>query len=70
MAWLQSANVRPHVAKITVLIEDGKVKEVDGIPVDTYIEVRNYDVDGLSEAVISKDENGRPYQILEWHAPE
>jgi hypothetical protein len=59
-----------HVAKITVLIEEGRVKEVDGIPVDMYVEVRNYDVDRLDKNGLSKDNNGRPCEIREWHAPE
>jgi hypothetical protein len=35
-----------------------------------YIEVRNYDLDGVGEKLISKDENGRPCHVREWHAPE
>jgi hypothetical protein len=58
------------MAKITVFIEEGTVKAVEGIPVDVYIEVRNYDVERLWDFALSKDENGRTCQILEWHAPE
>jgi hypothetical protein len=58
------------VAKITVRIEGGEVKAVDGVPVDMYIEVRNYDVGHLSDGALSQDEEGRLCQILEWHAPE
>jgi hypothetical protein len=59
-----------NMAKITVLIEEGKVTMVEGIPVDMYIEVRNYDLDGVGEKLISKDENGKPCHVREWHAPE
>ena len=31
------------MAKITVVIEQGDVKAVHGIPVDVYVEIRNYD---------------------------
>ena len=58
------------MAKITIVIENGKVQAVDGISEDTYIEVRNYDVRGLDDQKVSKDENGRPCEILEWHDPE
>jgi hypothetical protein len=58
------------VAKITVWIEEGKVTAVDGVPTDVYIEVRNYDIDRLTDGALSKDEEGRPCQILEWRAPE
>lgn len=58
------------MAKITVRIEGGEVKAVDGVPTDMYIEVRNYDVDRIAPEPLSKDEDGRPCQILEWRAPE
>jgi hypothetical protein len=58
------------MAKITVLIEERRVKEVDGVPVDMYVEVRNYDVERLDKSGLSKDDNGRACKIREWHAPE
>jgi hypothetical protein len=58
------------MAKISVLIEEGQVKAVEGIPIDLYVEVRNYDVDRLDKRGLSKDENGRACEIREWHAPE
>jgi hypothetical protein len=58
------------MAKITILIVDGRVQAVDGIPVDMYLEVPNCDVECLPEGVISKDENGKPCHIREWRAPE
>lgn len=58
------------MAKITVLIEEGRVKAVDGIPVDMYVEVRNYEVDRLDKNGLSKDQNGRACEIREWPAPE
>ena len=58
------------VAKITVRIEGGEVKAVDGVPVEMYIEVRNYDVDPLSHGALSHYEEGRLCEILERHAPE
>ena len=58
------------MAKITVRIEEGKVTAVDGVPMDVYVEARNYDIDRLAAGALSKDEEGRPCQILEWRAPE
>jgi hypothetical protein len=59
-----------EMAKISVLIEQGKVKTVEGIPIDMYVDVRNYDVGQLDKNKLSKDENGRECEILEWRAPE
>jgi hypothetical protein len=70
MAWLQSSNVSVDMAKITVLIEEGKVKAIEGIPVDMHVEVRNYNVDRADKNAVSKDEDGRACEILECHAPE
>ena len=47
------------MAKIIVLLEDGTVKAVEGVPADMYVEVRNYDIDRLVQNVVSRDENGR-----------
>ena len=58
------------MVKITVKIEDGMVQAVEGIPADVTIEVRNYDVGGVDEKVIAKDEMGRNCEIREWRAPE
>jgi hypothetical protein len=41
-----------------VKIEDG-MQAVEGIPADVTIEVRNYDVGGVDEKVLTKDEKGR-----------
>ena len=51
-------------------IEDGMVQAVEGIPGDVTIEVRNYDLGGVDEKVITKDEKGRSCEIREWRAPE
>jgi hypothetical protein len=58
------------MTKISVLIEDGRVKAVEGIPIDISVEVRYYDVESLDKNGLSKDENGRACEIREWHAPE
>jgi hypothetical protein len=46
------------------------VKAIEGIAVDTHVEVRNHDVDRVDKNVVSKDENGRAWEILGRHAPE
>jgi hypothetical protein len=48
-----------NMAKITVKIEGGTVQTVEGIPTDVTIEVRNYDVSGVDEKVVTNDENGK-----------
>ena len=58
------------MAKISVVVETGKIQKIDGIPVDLYVEVRNYDVDGMHPSMLSQDEDGRPCEVREWHAPE
>ena len=58
------------MTKISVLIEEGRVKAVEGIPIDVSVEVKNYDVDHVDKKGLSKDENGRPCEIRGWHAPE
>jgi hypothetical protein len=58
------------MTKISVLIEEGRVKAVEGIPIDVSVEVKNYDVGRLDKNALSKDENGRACEIREWHAPE
>jgi hypothetical protein len=62
--------LRANMTKISVVIEEGRVKTVEGIPIDVAVEVRNYDVHGLDRSGLSKDENGRACEIREWHAPE
>jgi hypothetical protein len=56
------------MAKISVVIEAGRVKKVDGIPTDLYVEVGNYDVDGLSQSVLTQDEDGRACEVREWRS--
>ena len=58
------------MTKISVLIEEGRVKAIEGIPIDVCVEVKNYDVDQLDKNGLSKDANGRACEIREWHAPE
>jgi len=58
------------MAKITVIIEGGAVKDVDGIPTDVYLEVRNYDVGKIDDKYLTTDEDGRACEVLEWRAPE
>ena len=58
------------MTKIIVVIKNGGVEEVDGIPTDVYLEVRNYDVKNTDEEFLSKDEKGRVCEIHEWRPPE
>ena len=55
------------MTKISVLIKEGRVKEVEGIPIDVSVVVKNYHLDKNG---LSKDDNGRACEIREWRAPE
>jgi len=44
------------MTKISVLIEEGRVKAVEGIPIDVSVEVKNYDVNHLDKNGLSKDD--------------
>jgi hypothetical protein len=58
------------MAKIQIAIEEGKVRDVVGVPVDVVVEVFNYDVQEHDPKVLSIDENGKLCEIKEWRAPE
>ena len=58
------------MAKVIVRIRNGIAQSVEGIPTDMFIEVRNYDVADMPEDLLSKDADGQPCQVEEWHAPE
>lgn len=55
---------------MTVKIEDGMVRAVEGIPTDVTVEVRNYDVSDIDRRAVTKDGSGKSCEIGEWHAPE
>src|SRR5579862_326204 len=59
--------LRRTMTKISVLIKEGRVKEVEGIPIDVSVVVKNYHLDKNG---LSKDDNGRACEIREWRAPE
>jgi hypothetical protein len=58
------------MAKVIIRIRNGIAESIEGIPTDMFIEVRNYDVDNVAEDQLSKDPDGQPCQVKEWHAPE
>jgi hypothetical protein len=58
------------MAKISLLIEEGQVKAVEGIPVDMYVDGRSYDIEQLAKESLARDENGRACAMREWRAPE
>lgn len=53
------------MTKTSVLIEEGRVKAVEGSPIDMCVEVKKYDVMRLDRNGLSKDENGRAREIRE-----
>ena len=58
------------MAKVVVIIRNGIAEAVKDIPTDMSVEVRNYDVANIMEDLLSRDTDGKPCQVKEWHAPE
>lgn len=56
--------------KIKVRLEAGKIRSVEDIPPDVRVEVIDYDVQDREGLQLSSDENGKPCDIREYHAPE
>ncbi len=56
--------------KILVRFERGQVTEISGLPPEIAVQVLNYDIEKLEPKVLTHDENGKPCEIKEWHAPE
>jgi len=46
------------MTKISVFVEEGRVKAVEGIPIDLSVEVKNYDVDHLDKNGCQKTTTG------------
>ena len=58
------------MVKVVVRIKNGIAESVEEIPTDMSVEVRNYDVANVSEDLLSRDADGQPCQVKEWHALE
>ncbi len=43
---------------IVITMDGGLIQEIEGIPQDVVIVVRDYDVEGVDEDDLTKDENG------------
>jgi len=56
--------------KIQVRVERGCITAIEDIPVETTIEVFDYDTEKYDGAKLSKDDQGRLCSIKEWRAPE
>ncbi len=56
------------MAKVQIRIEDGTVRQIDGLPTDLEVEVFNCDVDNLDRKGLSADEDSKTCEIKEWHA--
>jgi hypothetical protein len=69
-SYLDVAGARSLMAKIVLIIRNGVVDAIEGIPTDMFVEVRNYDVANLTEDLLSRDADGRACQVKEWRAPE
>lgn len=55
---------------IEIIVKEGKIAAIEGLPPDIAVEVFNYDVAKRDLARLSKDEDGKTCEIKEWHAPE
>jgi hypothetical protein len=58
------------MAKVIVRIKNGIAESIEGIPTDMFIEMRNYDGAEVPEDLLSKDADGKPCRVKEWHASE
>jgi len=56
--------------KIQIRVHKGTITEIEDIPVETIVEVFDYDTQKYDAAQLSEDEQGRPCSIQEWRAPE
>ena len=56
--------------KILVTMEGGLIQEIDGIPADVVIVVRDYDVEGVEPDRLGKDGRGDLYVETVWEADE
>ena len=66
----QFASERSSMAKVVAIIRNGVAESVEDLPTDMRVEIRNYDIADMEESLLSKDMNGRPCLVKEWHAPE
>jgi len=55
--------------RIIVIVSRGMVQEVSGIPQNTVVEVRDYDVDDADEN-LGIDEDGQRFVLMGWESEE
>lgn len=55
---------------ITIILGGGLIQEIEGIPDDVRIVVRDYDVEGADEQELSADENGNECFESIWEPTE
>ena len=56
--------------KLVITLDGGLIQDIQGIPEDLVILVRDYDVEGADEAEITMDEHGEPYFESIWEKDE
>jgi len=55
--------------RIIVIVSDGLVREVSGIPQNTVVEVHDYDV-GKGDKNLDVDEEGHKFVLMGWESEE
>ena len=53
-------------ARIIVTLEGGAVQMVERVPEGVEVEVRDYDIEGVDETVLERDDSGDLYYSYLW----
>lgn len=56
------------MAKIQIRVENGTVKDIQGIPRDYAIEVLDYDVEKYDASELTEDDDHKTCRIVEWQS--
>lgn len=56
------------MATIQIRVENGTVKDIQGIPRDYAIEVLDYDVEKYDASELTEDGNHKTCRIVEWQS--
>ncbi len=71
MLWREAVKAEPvQPDRVLVHMEGGVLEDIEGIPADVVLEVRDYDTDGTErDEGLDTDADGRDYIWAEWQAP-
>jgi hypothetical protein len=55
-----------HKHTILVTVQGGVIQNIDDIPTDVRVVVRDYDVDGIDESKLEEDQDGHRFVESTW----